>query len=396
MFVIEKDEMQVITVELKNEVNYLAFFLSWSQSVSVIDIFFKSTANNDNNHLMLTLTGRDSNLRQHLKKLVINGYRPTVSLVDNKTSYYPERNPKLDRLCSLTLTAPKISRELISEVLILLAEAKFSLVEYNYLSKGENSQKCLVVRILMRGELTDLENFKIQLSTLSDKFSVDMFYQKEIKGMKDFSLLVIDMDSTLINFEVIDELAREANVLDEVSAITESAMRGDINFKQSLMKRLNLLANTDIKVLDRVFDRIQLNPGAERLVSTLKNSHYKIAIISGGFSFFADRIKENLDIDYAFANVLETKDGLLTGKLTGKLIDGEAKAAIVKKLSDKHDIKEEKVISIGDGANDIPMLKVSGLGIAFRAKLLLSKNADCVITQGGLDSVLYFFGWRDI
>ena len=141
MFVIEKDEMQVITVELKNEVNYLAFFLSWSQSVSVIDIFFKSTANNDNNHLMLTLTGRDRNLRQHLKKLVINGYRPTVSLVDNKTSYYPERNPKLDRLCSLTLTAPKISRELISEVLILLAEAKFSLVEYNYLSKGENSQK---------------------------------------------------------------------------------------------------------------------------------------------------------------------------------------------------------------------------------------------------------------
>ena len=136
-----------------------------------------------------------------------------------------------------------------------------------------------------------------------------MFYQKEIKDMKDFSLLVMDMDSTLINFEVIDELAREANVLDEVSAITESAMRGDINFKQSLMKRLNLLANTDIKVLDRVFDRIQLNPGAERLVSTLKNSQYKIAIISGGFSFFADRIKENLDIDYAFANVVETKDG---------------------------------------------------------------------------------------
>lgn len=388
--------MQVITVELKNEVNYLAFLLSWSQSVNVIDIFFKPTANYDSNYLMLAVSGRDCSLREHLKKVVINGCSPILSLVDTKTFDFPERNPKLDGLSSLTLMAPKISLEFISEVLMLLAEAKLTLAEYNYLSKGENSQRCLVIRILMSGELGDSSYFKGQLSKLSEKFSVDVFYQKEINDLRDFSLLVMDMDSTLINFEVIDELAREANVLGEVSAITESAMRGEIDFKQSLRKRLHLLANTDIKILDRVFDRIQLNPGAERLISVLKNSHYKIAIISGGFSFFAERIKENLGIDYAFANVLESRDGLLTGNLTGKLIDGDAKADIVKKLSNRYDRKEERVISIGDGANDIPMLTLSGLGFAYRAKLLVRKNADCVIKQGGLDSVLYFLGWRDI
>tara|TARA_R110001599_G_scaffold326715_1_gene539359 strand:- start:14 stop:673 length:660 start_codon:yes stop_codon:yes gene_type:complete len=208
-------------------------------------------------------------------------------------------------------------------------------------------------------------------------------------------LVVFDMDSTLIEAEVIDELAKEAGVGEEVSAITEQAMRGEIDFTESFIRRVGLLKGLDEKVLESVAARLKMTEGAERLISTLKSLGYKTAILSGGFTYFAKGLQAKLGIDYIYANNLEIKDGKVTGQVTGQVVDGNRKAALLDELAVRENIGREQVIAVGDGANDLPMLSRAGLGVAFRAKPLVKESARHSISNLGLDAVLYLIGFRD-
>lgn len=203
------------------------------------------------------------------------------------------------------------------------------------------------------------------------------------------------MDSTLIEAEVIDELAKAAGVGDKVAAVTEAAMRGELDFKQSFEKRMNQLAGLDEAVLEEIAAKLKLTEGAEHLIATLHQLGYKTAILSGGFSYFGRYLQQKLGIDYVFANTLDIRDGKVTGRVVDEVIDGQRKAELLRELAAKENISLEQVIAVGDGANDLPMLSIAGLGIAFRAKPVVQASAKQSISTLGLDAILYLMGLRD-
>jgi phosphoserine phosphatase len=231
-----------------------------------------------------------------------------------------------------------------------------------------------------------------KLLSISSDFGVDIAVQKEDIFRRSKRLVVMDMDSTLIQVEVIDELAKSAGHGEEVSGITSKAMNGELSFNESLNKRVELLRGLDENILDEIYHNIPFTPGAKKLVKILKKLGYKTAVISGGFTFFTDRLKNELGLDYAFANKLEIKDGKLTGKVLGEIINGEAKAKILEDIANKEDISLDQVVAIGDGANDLLMLDKAGLGIAFNAHKTVREKADYNISQENLDSIIYLLG----
>ncbi|MDH5302060.1 MAG: phosphoserine phosphatase SerB [Gammaproteobacteria bacterium] len=202
-------------------------------------------------------------------------------------------------------------------------------------------------------------------------------------------LVISDMDSTLISIECIDEIADFANVKPQVSAITEAAMRGELDFEGSLTRRVALLAGLSTDVLQTVYDdRLKLNPGAELMLSGLRRQQIKFALVSGGFTFFTDRLKQRLKLDYSRANVLEKVDGKLTGKVLGKIIGAEAKEEFLQELCLQMGISRSQVLAVGDGANDLKMLSVAGIGVAYYAKPKVQEQADAVINHAGLEGLL--------
>jgi phosphoserine phosphatase len=251
------------------------------------------------------------------------------------------------------------------------------------------------VEFSVRGEPKDALQLKNALLELSSKFDIDVAYQEDSIFRRNRRLVVFDMDSTLIDAEVIDELAIEAGVGEEVAAITEAAMQGEIDFKQSFTQRMALLKGLDVSVLQSVAERLRLNEGAEHLISTLRQLGYKTAIVSGGFTFFAEYLQQRLGVDYVYANQLDIKDGLVTGQVSGDIIDGQRKAELLREIAEKEGLKLQQVIAVGDGANDLPMLGIAGLGIAFRAKPLVKASAEQSISNLGLDGILYLLGYSD-
>jgi phosphoserine phosphatase len=208
-------------------------------------------------------------------------------------------------------------------------------------------------------------------------------------------LVCFDMDSTLIQTEVIDELAELAGVGEQVKAITESAMQGEIDFNESFQRRMKLLKGLSEEVLQQVAEGLPITKGARRLIDTLHSYGFKTAILSGGFTYFGNYLKEKLDIDYVYANELEIKDGKLTGNYIGDIVNGEKKAEYLKLLADEMGIDISQTIAVGDGANDLKMLDLAGLGIAFHAKPKVKDNAQSSISSIGLDGVLYLLGYHD-
>jgi len=257
----------------------------------------------------------------------------------------------------------------------------------------ETSRAC--IELSVRGHPLDVDAMKERFMEISQQFGVDVSFQEDNIYRRNRRLVVFDMDSTLIQQEVIDEIAREAGVYDEVSKVTELAMRGELDFKQSLARRVALLEGLDAALLERVAQRLVLTEGAERLLKALKTFGYKTAVISGGFTFFGKRLQQKLKLDYVYANELEIIDGKLTGKVIGPIVDGARKAELLKEIADKEGISLEQVIAVGDGANDLPMLRVAGLGIAFHAKPLVKRSARQSISTLGLDGILYLMGVKD-
>ena len=251
------------------------------------------------------------------------------------------------------------------------------------------------VEFSVRGTPLDITGMRARFLDLARERGVDIGFQEDNAFRRNRRLVAFDMDSTLIQAEVIDELAKAAGAGEKVSRITESAMRGEIDFKESLRQRVATLKGLDESILEEIAHTLPLTEGAERLISTLKSLGYKIAILSGGFTYFGRYLQKRLGVDYVHANELEIVDGKMTGRVQGEIVDGARKAELLRTIAESEGIDLKQVIAVGDGANDLPMLDLAGLGIAFHAKPVVKKGAKQAISTLGLDGVLYFLGLRD-
>ncbi|MBK5526061.1 phosphoserine phosphatase SerB [Pseudomonas sp. TH06] len=251
------------------------------------------------------------------------------------------------------------------------------------------------IEFSVRGEAADPQALRAEFLSVAQDLNVDIAFQEDSLFRRNRRLAVFDMDSTLIEAEVIDELAKAAGVGEQVSAITERAMAGELDFRASFKERLALLKGLDVSVLDSIGASLRLTEGAETLFAELKRLGYKTAILSGGFTYFAKQLQAKLGIDYVFANELEVVDGKCTGVAIEPIVDAQRKADLLKELAHKEGLRLEQTIAVGDGANDLPMLAIAGLGVAFRAKPLVKQSAKQAISTLGLDGVLYLLGFRD-
>jgi phosphoserine phosphatase len=251
------------------------------------------------------------------------------------------------------------------------------------------------VEFSARGEVLDLGALRQAFMKLASSLDVDIAVQEDNLYRRNRRLVCFDMDSTLIDAEVIDELAKEAGVGEQVAEITEAAMRGEIDFDSSFRRRMALLKGLDESVLQQVASRLKLSDGAEKLIYYLHKLGYKTAILSGGFDYFGRYLQAKLNIDYVYANRLDIVNGKVTGDVQGTIVNGERKAELLRELAAKEGLSLEQVIAVGDGANDLPMLSIAGLGIAFRAKPLVKESAKQSISHLGLDAILYLIGFRD-
>lgn len=251
------------------------------------------------------------------------------------------------------------------------------------------------VQLSVTGNIVDKTVMTAKFMEISGDLDVDIAFQEDNMYRRNRRLVCFDMDSTLIQTEVIDELAELAGVGQEVRTITESAMNGEIDFSESFKKRMALLEGLSEDVLHNVAVNLPITKGAHRLMKALKYYGYKTAILSGGFSYFGDYLQKELGIDYVYANQLEIKNGKLTGKYLGEIVDGKKKAEYLKAIADKEGIHINQTIAVGDGANDLPMLNLAGLGIAFHAKPKVKENASTSISSLGLDGILYLLGYHD-
>jgi phosphoserine phosphatase len=260
---------------------------------------------------------------------------------------------------------------------------------------GQTSVPRASIEWLVRGAPDDASDLRRDLLMAAQQLGIDIGIQRDDVYRRNRRMVCFDMDSTLIQTECIDELARAAGVGTQVSAITEAAMNGELNFREALTRRLALLEGLPESALAEVAARLPLSEGAERLVSTLRSVGYKTAILSGGFTYFGKALQQRLGIDHVHCNELEIVDGKLTGRIVGEMVDGPRKAALLKELAAREGIQLQQVVAVGDGANDLPMLDVAGLGIAFHAKPKVRASAGQSISSGGLDGILYLIGFRD-
>lgn len=258
----------------------------------------------------------------------------------------------------------------------------------------KNMRAC--VEFSLRGNPRDREEMQRELMRLSQEKEMDFSFQKDDMYRRMRRLICFDMDSTLIQAECIDELARRNGVYDEVAAITASAMRGEIDFKESFTRRVALLKGLDSSVFEDIAVHMPITEGVDRLMAVLKRCGYKIAILSGGFTYFGEFLQRKYGIDYVYANELEIDDnGKLTGRYVGEIVDGHRKAELLKLIAQVEKVNLAQTIAVGDGANDLPMLGEAGLGIAFHAKPRVVANAKQSINTIGIDGVLYFLGFKD-
>ena len=251
------------------------------------------------------------------------------------------------------------------------------------------------VEFSVRGTPRDKEQMKADFMKLSAEQEMDISFQEESMFRRMRRLICFDMDSTLIETEVIDELAIRAGVGDQVKAITEAAMRGEIDFCESFRQRCALLKGLDVSVMQEIAENLPITEGVDRLMRILKKVGFKIAILSGGFTYFGNYLKQKYNIDYVYANELEVENGKLTGRYVGDIVDGKRKAELLRLIAQVENVDIRQTVAVGDGANDLPMISIAGLGIAFHAKPKVKATAKQSISTIGLDGILYFLGYKD-
>lgn len=302
----------------------------------------------------------------------------------------------------VTILGRKITARQISSVSGIIAEQGLNIETITRLTGrmplDEREQPAAkgCVEFSVRGNINDKEKMQSDFMRLACELNFDISMQEDTMYRRSRRLICFDMDSTLIKTEVIDELADRAGVGEEVRRITESAMRGEIDFKESFTQRVRLLKGLDVSVMKEIAENLPITEGVERLMEVLKRSGYKTAILSGGFTYFGNYLKQRFGFDYVYANELEIgDDGRLTGNYVGDIVDGQRKRELLRLLAQVENINIAQTIAVGDGANDLPMLSEAGLGIAFHAKPKVKAEAQQSISTIGIDGVLYFLGFKD-
>ena len=300
----------------------------------------------------------------------------------------------------VTILGRKLTAKQIAGVSRIIAEQDMNIDDIKRLTgripldENERTPKASV-EFSVRGTPKDKEKMKADFLKLATELQVDISFQEDSMYRRMRRLICFDMDSTLIETEVIDELAIRAGVGDEVKAITESAMRGEIDFTESFRRRCALLKGLDVSVMQEIAENLPITEGADRLMRVLKKVGFKIAILSGGFTYFGNYLKQKFGIDYFYANELEVIDGKLTGRYLGEVVDGKRKAELLRLIAQVENVDIRQTVAVGDGANDLPMISIAGLGIAFHAKPKVKATAEQSISTIGLDGILYFLGYKD-
>lgn len=300
----------------------------------------------------------------------------------------------------ITLLGRILTAEQIAAVSAIIAEQHLNIDNIVRLTgripldeKERAAQSC--VELSVRGTPVDRQQMQQSFLELSSTLNFDISFQEESMFRRMRRLICFDMDSTLIQTEVIDELAERAGVGSEVKAITEMAMQGEIDFNESFRQRVKLLKGLDVSVMKDIAKNLPITEGVDRLMKVLQKVGFKTAILSGGFTYFGNYLKEKYGFDYMYANELEIVDGKLTGNYLGDVVDGKRKAELLRLIAQVEKIDLRQTVAVGDGANDLPMLGIAGLGIAFHAKPKVKRNANQALSSVGIDGILYFLGYKD-
>ncbi len=294
------------------------------------------------------------------------------------------------------LTASNIA--LVSEVIVeqgLNIDAIQRLTGRQPLLEGSLPAAKACIEFSVRGTPENRSEMQSRFIEISSREGFDISMQEDTMYRRCRRLICFDMDSTLIQTECIDQLAEKAGVGDKVRAITESAMRGEIDFRESFTERVALLKGLDVNVMEEIAESLPITEGVDRMMQVLKRAGFKTAILSGGFTFFGEYLRRRFGFDYVYANELEVEDGKLTGRYVGEVVDGKRKAELLRLIAQVENVNIAQTIAVGDGANDLPMLSAAGLGIAFHAKPKVKESAKQSISTIGIDGVLYFLGFKD-
>lgn len=357
------------------------------------------------NHLSLGILfqSTEGNSGDILKELLFKSYELDVNIRFNpitEQEYSKWVGMQGKNRYIITILSRKLTAKQIAGVSRIVAEQDMNIDDIKRLTGriplDENARTPKAsVEFSVRGTPKNKECMKAEFMKLSTELEMDISFQEDSMHRRMRRLICFDMDSTLIETEVIDELAIRAGVGDQVKAITEAAMRGEIDFCESFRQRCALLKGLDVSVMQEIAENLPITEGVDRLMRILKKVGFKIAILSGGFTYFGNFLKQKYNIDYVYANELEIENGKLTGNHVGDIVDGKRKAELLRLIAQVENVDIRQTVAVGDGANDLPMISIAGLGIAFHAKPKVKATAKQSISTIGLDGILYFLGYKD-
>ena len=357
------------------------------------------------NHLSLGILfqSTEGNSGDILKELLFKSYELDVNIRFNpitEQEYSKWVGMQGKNRYIITILSRKLTAKQIAGVSRIVAEQDMNIDDIKRLTGriplDENARTPKAsVEFSVRGTPKNKECMKAEFMKLSTELEMDISFQEDSMYRRMRRLICFDMDSTLIETEVIDELAIRAGVGDQVKAITEAAMRGEIDFCESFRQRCALLKGLDVSVMQEIAENLPITEGVDRLMRILKKVGFKIAILSGGFTYFGNFLKQKYNIDYVYANELEIENGKLTGNHVGDIVDGKRKAELLRLIAQVENVDIRQTVAVGDGANDLPMIRIAGLGIAFHAKPKVKATAKQSISTIGLDGILYFLGYKD-
>jgi phosphoserine phosphatase len=387
----EKRDFVMVTVSGPDQPGITAAFskILVDNQVEIVDIEQASLQDFLGLSFLLDMGGAKQSKDGVLKDLLFEASRLHLTL---NFRLFSEKEMKARNSKNLFVLTYFGDTRTLAEISNILAEESANIEMISNLTR--HCASCVELTINVN-EVKNLSRLKSKVIAKSHELNIDLALQKMEAYRKNKRLVFFDMDSTLVDMEIIDEMAQRVGVLKEVSRITEKAMRGDIDFEESLTQRVALLKGLRMEELEKIRNDMKLSEGAKDLVDTLKKLGFKLGLVSGGFDYFSDFLKEKLGLDFSYANQLEIKSGALTGKVLGKIVDNTYKAKIVNMVSSEEGVLLDQTVAIGDGANDVLMLGQAGLGIAYNAKERLERAANMSLGRARLKNILYILGISD-